>query len=93
MGLRDGTDVRDDIDVADAHPRGQRPFSRSDYVSKSMTLTSDFVASFERERFVATTFSLSKPCADRLGELNVVVPAALLCVPGLVPGLLERRDS
>jgi 2-methylcitrate dehydratase len=89
--LRDGIEIHEEIEVADAHPRGRRPFSRSDYIEKFLTLSSDYTAHFERERFLATTLSLPKLSAGRLGELNVIVPAALLSVPGLVPGLFERR--
>ena len=91
--LRDGTEIHDEIEVADAHPRGLRPFSRSDYIAKFSTLASEYTTNSERERFLATTLALPKLTAGRLGELNVVVPAALLNVPGLATGLFERRGA
>jgi 2-methylcitrate dehydratase len=91
--LRDGSEVHDEIEVADAHPRGLRPFARGDYIAKFSTLASEYATNSERERFLATTLALDKLSAGRLGELNVIVPAALLNVPGLAPGLFERRGS
>src|ERR1019366_8238789 len=91
--LRDGREIVDEIEVADAHPRGAHPFAREDYVAKFTTLASDYAATSERERFLATTFALANLAPGRLGELNVTVPAALLEVEGLNPGLFEHRGS
>ena len=35
----DGRKVTDEIAVADAHPLGERPFARADYIRKFQTLT------------------------------------------------------
>jgi 2-methylcitrate dehydratase len=91
--LRDGSEIHDEIDVADAHPRGARPFARDDYVAKFSTLASEFATATERERFLATTLALPKLASGRLGELNIVVPSSLLIVDGLAPGLFERRGT
>jgi 2-methylcitrate dehydratase len=89
--MRDGREVVDEIDVADAHPRGARPFGRDDYVAKFSTLASEYASISERERFLATTVALPQLTSGRLGELNIVVPARLLEVVGLPLGLFERR--
>jgi 2-methylcitrate dehydratase len=34
ISLADGREIADEIAVADAHPRGARPFGRAEYVSK-----------------------------------------------------------
>jgi len=91
--LDDGTLIVDEIDVADAHPRGRRPFAREDYVAKFTSLASEFATASERERFLATTVALARLAPGRLGEINVMVPAPLLQVPGLTPGLFERRGT
>ncbi len=91
--LRDGTDVYDEVVVADAHPRGLRPFSRSDYVAKFSALGGECTTLVERERFLTTALTLPELAEGRLGELNVVVPEAVLTVAGLVPGLFERRGT
>jgi 2-methylcitrate dehydratase len=51
--LEDGTTVEDEIAVADAHPRGARPFGRDAYVEKFQRLAAGTVAPAERERFVS----------------------------------------
>ena len=51
--LDDGTVIEDEIGVADAHPRGARPFGRAEYVEKFRTLTDGVVADAEIERFCA----------------------------------------
>jgi len=91
--LRDGTEIVDEIEVADAHPRGARPFTREDYVAKFTTLASDYATASERDRFLATVLALPRLARGRLGEVHVGVPAALLEVEGTTPGLFERRGS
>ncbi len=91
--LRDGSEIVDSIEVADAHPHGAHPFAREDYVAKFTTLACDYATASERERFLATVLALPKLAGGRLGELNVTVPAALLDVEGTLSGLFERRGS
>jgi 2-methylcitrate dehydratase len=91
--LRDGTEVHDEIEVADAHPRGAHPFARPDYVAKFSTLASEYVSVSERERFLTTVMALAELDEGRLVELNVVAPASVLDVAGLAPGLFERHGA
>ncbi len=89
--MKDGSEISDEIEVADAHPRGARPFGRDDYIDKFSALSADFAPLVERERFLATCVQLRELGAGRLAELNVVVPSALLDVADLSPGIFERR--
>lgn len=89
--MKDGREFTDEIEVADAHPRGARPFGRDDYVTKFSELAGEYASSAERERFLATCVQLPDLHTGRLDELNIEVPASLLVVPDLSPGLFERR--
>jgi len=89
--LRDGTTVDDEIDVPDAHPRGATPFGRDDYLRKFRYLAGLHAAPDEAGRFLDVALALPSLAPGRLSELNVQVPAALLDVAGLTPGLFERQ--
>lgn len=69
--MRDGTTIADEIVVADAHPRGARPFGRAQYVEKFHTLAAGVVAPAEQERFLAAAQRLSALGPDELGELTI----------------------
>jgi 2-methylcitrate dehydratase len=76
----DGRELVDEIAVANAHPRGARPFGRADYIEKFRTLTAGIVEKAEAERFLDVAQALRRLPAERLGDLNVAVPAErLLC--------------
>lgn len=89
--MSDGRTLEDEIEVADAHPRGARPFRRNEYVVKFTSLASQYASQSERERFLATCVALPTLGSGRLGELHVTVPARTLDVADLSPGLFERR--
>lgn len=78
----DGTQWQDEIALADAHPRGAKPFERSDYVNKFRTLCKTLVPISEQNRFLETVQCLSSLNADRLHELNVTLPVDQLSVRG-----------
>lgn len=93
--MQDGSVVEDQIEVADAHPRGARPFGRDDYVRKFRDLASLHAAAAEQDRFLAAALGLPTLPAGQLPALNVEVPADLLtqAQARLKPGLFERRGS
>ncbi|WP_071330648.1 MmgE/PrpD family protein [Streptomyces sampsonii] len=69
--LEDGTVLKDELAVADAHPAGARPFGRQQYADKFRTLAEGLVAPAATGRFLDT--------AERLAGLS---PAGL---DGLFP--------
>lgn len=71
--LKDGTDIEDELAIADAHPLGARPFKRADYVNKFRTLAEGIVEKAEQDRFIATVERLTQLKADELGGLNFSV--------------------
>ncbi|WP_102157768.1 MmgE/PrpD family protein [Zhihengliuella halotolerans] len=70
--LADGTIIRDEIAVADAHPLGARPFAREQYVAKFRTLAEGVVDRDEQDRFLAAAEGLESLEAGELDALNII---------------------
>ena len=71
--MKDGSKIEDEISVADAHPAGNRPFERSNYIEKFRTLTSGIVSDKESVRFLKAVQNLRKLKSGELTKLNVEV--------------------
>ena len=71
--MKNGDKIEDEISVADAHPAGNRPFERSNYIEKFRTLTNGIVSNKESERFLKAVQNLRKLKSGELTKLNVVV--------------------
>jgi len=91
--LRDGRLIEDAIEVADAHPRGAKPFVRANYLEKFHELTDPTVTETERARFLEACLGLSKFAHGQLRTLNIEIDPKLLHVEGLTPGLFERQGQ
>ena len=78
--LDDGTVIEDELAVADAHPRGARPFGRAEYVAKFRALAEGVVAPAEQDRFLAHAAALIDLGPGDLAGLTVTADAALLAV-------------
>jgi 2-methylcitrate dehydratase len=85
--LTDGTLVEESIDVADAHPRGARPFGRPQYEEKFRTLAGGVLDKAEQERFLALAADLPTLTADEVGQLQIVTPPGYLDAVPLPEGL------
>ena len=71
--MKDGSKITDEISVADAHPAGNRPFERSNYIEKFQTLTNGIITSKEAKRFLNIVQNLRKLKSGELTKLNVEV--------------------
>ena len=71
--MKNGTKIEDEISVADAHPGGNRPFERSNYVEKFKTLTKGIITTKESERFLKAVQRLRKLKPGELPKLNIEV--------------------
>ena len=71
--MKDGTTIFDEINVADAHPSGRRPFKREQYIEKFKTLTDGVISSSESLRFLKLVQNLKKLNAKNLRHLNIQV--------------------
>tara|TARA_Y100001970_G_scaffold68518_1_gene87282 strand:+ start:3359 stop:4861 length:1503 start_codon:yes stop_codon:yes gene_type:complete len=76
--MKDGKKIEDEISVADAHPAGNRPFERENYLEKFKTLTNGIISTKESERFLNTVQNLRKLKSSELTKLNVEVKGKLL---------------
>ena len=85
MVLRDGITLVDEMAVANAHPRGTRPFGRDDYIHKFREMTDGIITPREANRFLDVAQSLPRLKAEELSGLNVALPAGTLAVgkPGI----------
>ena len=73
INFDDGKVIEDEIDVADAHPSGKRPFKRSHYIEKFNTLTEKMLTSKERLSFLKTVQNLKYLKANDLKSLNLEI--------------------
>ncbi|MBB5850168.1 MmgE/PrpD family protein [Amycolatopsis umgeniensis] len=73
--LADGTVLADEIAVADAHPAGERPFAREQYLAKFRTLADGVIAAADQDRFLDKV--------TRLGELDAAEVAGIALQAGL----------
>tara|TARA_B100000029_G_scaffold403619_1_gene403441 strand:+ start:4169 stop:5668 length:1500 start_codon:yes stop_codon:yes gene_type:complete len=76
--MKDGEKIEDEISVADAHPSGNRPFERSNYIEKFQTLTNGIINENESDRFLKTVQNLRKLKPGELIKLNVEVKSKSL---------------
>jgi 2-methylcitrate dehydratase len=69
--MKDGSKIKSKISVADAHPNGNRPFKREDYIHKFKTLTENIIEQKESERFLNNVKSLRELGKSDLHKLNI----------------------
>jgi 2-methylcitrate dehydratase len=76
--FQDGSTMVDELGVANAHPRGAKPFGRADYIRKFRTLTEGVITTREANRFLEAAEGLAQLKAGELAALNVALPAGAL---------------
>lgn len=76
--MNNGEVLIDEKKVADAHPAGNRPFVRNNYIHKFKTLTEGIITPQESDRFITVVQNLSSLKASELSQLNIEVPLAKL---------------
>jgi len=74
--LSNGKKVIEQLDKADAHPYGSRPFKRQDYIQKFLTLTNNILDKKESFRFIKTVQNLKNLKSGQLYKLNIKVKKA-----------------
>jgi 2-methylcitrate dehydratase len=78
--LTDGRVIADELEVARAHARGERPFGRPEYIAKFSALAEDIPAA-QAERFFALVARLPQLSPDEVSALNPALPAGRLRRP------------
>ena len=71
--MKDGSQIVEEISVADAHPNGKKPFKRKDYINKFKTLTKYIIDKEESNRFLNDVQNLRKMTKSDLHKLNIKV--------------------
>jgi len=79
--MKDGSMISDEINVADAHPNGRRPFKREQYIQKFKTLTDGIISEKESVRFLKLVENLRILKSNDLKGLGVTV----------IPGLKNKK--
>ncbi|SDC98559.1 MmgE/PrpD family protein [Glycomyces harbinensis] len=79
--LEDGSRVVDEIAVADAHPKGARPFAREQYIEKFRRLAEGVVDASEQDRFLDLACRVDRLDADEVRRLHLAAPAGALTAP------------
>ena len=87
--LDDGTVIEDELDVADAHPAGARPFARAQYVEKFRRLADGVIGPVEQDRFLDCAQALLDLEGRDLGGLTVRADSDLLSV-SVPTGIFDR---
>ena len=71
--MNDGSVISDELGIADAHPNGRRPFTRSNYIEKFKSLTDGLITISESRKFLKNVQNLKKLSASDIQKLNVEV--------------------
>ena len=71
--LNNGKKITEQLDRADAHPYGARPFKRQNYINKFLTLTDNILDKKESDRFLKTVQNLKNLKAGELDKLNIEI--------------------
>ena len=71
--LNNGKKIIEEIERADAHPYGERPFTRENYIKKFEILTNKILSKKESERFLKIVQNLRKLKNGELSKLNIEV--------------------
>jgi len=71
--MKDGSTISQEINVADAHPAGAKPFKRYQYIEKFKSLTDGLISKKESERFLEIVQNLKRLKPKDLQGLNIQV--------------------
>ena len=74
--LNNNKKIIEQLDKADAHPYGSRPFVRKNYISKFLTLTKNIISKKESDRFLRTVQNLTKLKSGQLNKLNIEIKSS-----------------
>ena len=69
--MKNDKTVTEEINVADAHPAGKRPFGREEYINKFKILTDGIISKKESARFLKAAQSLRYLKSNELNKLNI----------------------
>ena len=73
VSMKNGKKISEQLEKADAHPFGSRPFQRKDYINKFKILTYGIISNKESLRFLKIVQNLKKLKKGKLYKLNIEV--------------------
>jgi len=76
--LKNGKKIKEELEKANAHPYGAKPFKRKNYINKFLVLTKNIISKKESNRFLKTVQNLKKIKPGNLHKLNIVVNRSYL---------------
>ena len=76
--MKNGSQIQDEISVADAHPNGKRPFTRDNYINKFKELTDGLIVQKEAKTFLKNVQNLRSLNSGELFKLNLQVKNSLI---------------
>ena len=71
--LKNGKKIKETLEKADAHPFGERPFKRNDYINKFSILTKNIITKKESKRFLKDVQKLKMIKTGQLYKLNILI--------------------
>ena len=71
--MKDKKKITEQLERANAHPYGAKPFKRKDYINKFKNLTNTIISKKESSRFLKTVQGLKKITNGQLYKLNIEV--------------------
>ena len=71
--MKDGSIISDELGLADAHPSGRKPFTRSNYIEKFKSLTDGVITISESRKFLKNVQNLKKLSAIEVCKLHIEV--------------------
>ena len=76
--MNDGSIISEQINVADAHPSGKRPFKRKQYIQKFKNLTEGIISDKESDRFLKIAQNLKSLKSKDIMGLNIELSPSIL---------------
>ena len=71
--LKNGKKIIEQLDKADAHPFGLRPFMRKNYINKFLILTKNIISKKESDKFLKNVQNLKNLKSGQLDKLNIEI--------------------
>ena len=71
--MNDDSIISEELGLADAHPNGRRPFTRSNYIEKFKSLTDGVITINESRKFLKNVQNLKKLNAKDIRKLHIEV--------------------
>ena len=75
--MKNGSKIKSKLGVANAHPNGNKPFKRSDYINKFKTLTKNIIDEKDSDSFLNNVQSLRELGKSELHKLNIKIKSDL----------------